>query len=733
MRAIAAVLVLLWSASVQAQSSSCVTANPSDGWIVGSASSYASANTLPTTESDTTNFLAGGDFISSGNNVYRTYLSFPDLGLPGDAVLISANLTILPLQLPPPTGTLALYDYAWGEPLFSHSMSGNFTGLRLAPFDTLVATSLSFEWTNGVPLTVSLNNLGWIAAHSTHVQYGIQTEEDAAGTGAGQSTYYQFYSQQGGFPAQLCVSYTAATPTNTPIPVPTFTAVPGASPSRTPRGNVMVLSGVEVPTPTATPLPGTPTRTFTFLPTWTLTPTRLASSTPTITNTPANTSTPTLTPTVTVTPTFTLLTSRTPTRTPTATLTASPTAPTPTFTITLTPLPTNTGTPPTATPRGVVQMFEGAVANTPTATGTPTDTHVAGTDTPTDTPTETPTAAPTGTLPAGDCCGVHSNPGCANAACNTCVCNVVGDAYCCNTTWDFLCRNDAFNECAAACQCFPVTMTPTITPPPTPYTPTPTITPPTPQSTQICTTSGTDAASLLATDVSYPPTVAGSPTPGVLVMRSVGFANIVSLVRIDTSSLSGLTVLSAALTFPQSAVVSDDARNVNGEWVDGVALWPITAADYTSGSASTAFSVPLSSLPIVNPTITLDPTHVNTTGFTALRLTVSGGQPAGNNVGFLWDGTQAPGVCLNLVTVPLVTPTRTNTPCCGPPTPTPTPTLASGCIPFTPTPGGPHTPTPTATPLVCCDCGRSADCQLPLPDHSCPTPCVPVLNGVCPE
>lgn len=707
----------------------CVTANPSDGYVQGFSSSYATSNTTATSETDTAAFLAAGTNRFGVYQVNRGYISFPDLHLPSDAILTTASLTVTPAQAAPTDGTLAVYDLAWTEPLSVGNMQANFTALRTAPFDANLATPGG--WSVGIPVTATLSNLPWITTHATHVQYGLQTVEDAAGTGLGLFTEFVFYAQQGGYPAQLCVSYLPATPTITPSPVPTRTVAPGSTPTRTPRGVVQMLIGVRQPTFTPTPLPGTPTRTPTLLPTWTITPTRLASSTPTISNTPTISPTPTDTPTVTQTATFTLLASRTPTRTPTPTFTPSPTAATPTFTVTLTPNPTNTGTPPTATPRGILQLFQGFAFDTPTTTPTPTDTHVAGTDTPTNTPTETPTPTVTGTVPTGDCCTIHSSGGCNIADCNACVCGLVGDSYCCDTTWDALCRDDAFNYCATACGCAAATITPTNTP--TPIQPTPT--PPVAVTATFCSTSSTDVSSIAATDASYPPVTPGPLTAGITVTRSLVGGNFtvqVALARIDTSAIGAQTVLSADLVFPPA--LSDgsvDGRSLAGEWINSATYWPLSASAYTSSSFATAFSVPIASL--VSPVdIPLDPTQINTTGFTALRFTVSGVQPTGSNFASLWNGRDSPGVCLVLsVIAPTPTPQPTHTPCCGQPTPTFTPTPASMCVPFTPTPGGPLTPTPTPTPLVCCECPTS-DCVEPLRDRSCPTPCVPVLNGICP-
>lgn len=52
---------------------------------------------------------------------------------------------------------------------------------------------------------------------------------------------------------------------------------------------------------------------------------------------------------------------------------------------------------------------------------------------------------------SANCCGPKGNAGCANSACQGCVCTA--DPFCCDVVWDGLCGNRANNECAGACQC----------------------------------------------------------------------------------------------------------------------------------------------------------------------------------------------------------------------------------------------------------------------------------------
>lgn len=752
MRRLIAVGILLLLVQRAVADSVCVLANPSDGFVQGISNTYATANSVATGFNDFSFIVLGGSVLApNGYQVNDGFLSFPNLGLPAGAIVTSATLTFTPFDGAPQAGTLGLYDYAWAEPLSVGNAQTNFTGCHNAPLEIVISTPGT--WFNGVPVSVSVSP-AWIGSGS-HVQYCVQDEEDVAGIPptAGNARLYQFYSATGSGPVRLCATYVMPTGTPTPTGPATATVPPGSTPTRTPRAVIGILSGVPVATNTNTPLPGTPTRTPTLVFTPTFTQTRIASVTPTQTGTATQSGTPTPTFTPTQTRTFTLLASRTPTRTASPTFSPSPTAPTPTFTITNTPVPTNLITP-TRTPRGLFQSLEASpgpgagtptftptITRTSTVTFTPTDTptHIAGTDTPTGSPTETPTETPTQptatpTPTREPCCVTHSSPSCEIGACNTCVCVAAGDSFCCSTAWDQTCVDAANGFCASSCACV---STPTATPTATPTVFTPTPIPPT---VSFCTINADNAGSVQGTDTSYPPPTGNSFPVGMVVER--GFTNPtyiidVGLLQLDTSSVGGAVVTGAHLTFPNgTATLNPDGRNLNGEYINPATYFPISFVGYTTLSLSTAFSVPLGS--VVDPvSIAMNPAGINHTGFTAVRLTVDGGQPTGANFAFLWDGVARPGPCLVLdLAAATPTPTPSGTPCCGQPTPTPTPTLASVCVPFTPTPTAtlvPGAPTLTPTPLVCCDCGPSADCQQPLQNHTCPTPCVPVLNGVCGE
>ncbi|HYD47669.1 MAG TPA: SBBP repeat-containing protein [Terriglobales bacterium] len=64
------------------------------------------------------------------------------------------------------------------------------------------------------------------------------------------------------------------------------------------------------------------------------------------------------------------------------------------------------------------------------------------------------TSAPTPTPPApGSCCQPQPSAGCASSLCSTCVCEDLGDEFCCTTEWDDNCVDLANFECSDACNC----------------------------------------------------------------------------------------------------------------------------------------------------------------------------------------------------------------------------------------------------------------------------------------
>jgi hypothetical protein len=138
----------------------------------------------------------------------------------------------------------------------------------------------------------------------------------------------------------------------------------------------------------------------------------------------------------------------------------------------------------------------------------------------------------------------------------------------------------------------------------------------------------------------YPPTgsAQASNWSGVGVRRGGplygGYEVRVGLLRFDTSGLpDNATVTGATLNLYVTGATSADGRSLVGEWYDP-ANWPIDAADYTSGSATTALAgTAIGSLAVnqVDGFSLQNLGSVSLTGYTGLRLEVSGAQPTGDN------------------------------------------------------------------------------------------------------
>jgi hypothetical protein len=138
----------------------------------------------------------------------------------------------------------------------------------------------------------------------------------------------------------------------------------------------------------------------------------------------------------------------------------------------------------------------------------------------------------------------------------------------------------------------------------------------------------------------YPPSAALSVnTAGSVVTagRRLAFGDfevMVPLLRFDTSALpDGATVTSATLKVYVTKKTDNDDRGLMAEWFDG-SSWPIDAADYSlssSGSALAGSDVTALTVGSVNSLALSGVAAVSTTGWTALRMHLSGGQPAGDN------------------------------------------------------------------------------------------------------
>jgi hypothetical protein len=138
----------------------------------------------------------------------------------------------------------------------------------------------------------------------------------------------------------------------------------------------------------------------------------------------------------------------------------------------------------------------------------------------------------------------------------------------------------------------------------------------------------------------YPPTGSVSVNASGSVVtagRRAAFGNysvFVPLLRFDTSGLpDGATITSATLKVFVTGKTDDDARNLMAEWYPA-SNWPIDAAEFSldsTGSALAGSDITAITVGGVNSFALTGLSAVSTTGATALRLHVSGGQPTGDN------------------------------------------------------------------------------------------------------
>ncbi|HET9051743.1 MAG TPA: DNRLRE domain-containing protein, partial [Candidatus Dormibacteraeota bacterium] len=149
-----------------------------------------------------------------------------------------------------------------------------------------------------------------------------------------------------------------------------------------------------------------------------------------------------------------------------------------------------------------------------------------------------------------------------------------------------------------------------------------------------------DVQSTSPTSGGYPPTAAPAANTTGTVMTA-GRRNAYSsyfvydnLVRFNLSGLpSNATVTSATLRVYVTGTANGDGRNLVAEWVPA-SDWPITASDYALTSTASALSgVPVSSISTgaVNALSLTGLSGITPGGTAGLRLTIDGGQPAGDN------------------------------------------------------------------------------------------------------
>jgi hypothetical protein len=151
-------------------------------------------------------------------------------------------------------------------------------------------------------------------------------------------------------------------------------------------------------------------------------------------------------------------------------------------------------------------------------------------------------------------------------------------------------------------------------------------------------TSGDDG-NLTASGGVYPPggtpavnTTGPSLTAGPRFVFG-GYETLVTLLRFDTSPLpDNATIISAKLRLNVIGKADTNGRNLVGERYSA-SHWPIDASDYTPNANGTAFSVDITALnaQVANDLALNNPGSILTSGMTALRLTIGGGQPTGDN------------------------------------------------------------------------------------------------------
>jgi hypothetical protein len=145
----------------------------------------------------------------------------------------------------------------------------------------------------------------------------------------------------------------------------------------------------------------------------------------------------------------------------------------------------------------------------------------------------------------------------------------------------------------------------------------------------------------MGTGLGYPPATAPSASDSrtsFQVRRSGpifnGYEISDGLLRFDTSALpDNAVVTSAVLRLWVQSRTSADNRDLVAEWYPG-SSWPIDGADWTATASSTASTGGgLQSLTVgaFNDLALMGLSSISTTGYTGLRLHVSGGQPTGEN------------------------------------------------------------------------------------------------------
>ncbi len=138
----------------------------------------------------------------------------------------------------------------------------------------------------------------------------------------------------------------------------------------------------------------------------------------------------------------------------------------------------------------------------------------------------------------------------------------------------------------------------------------------------------------------YPPSgaaAANSSGPVFTAGRRRAFGNfqiLVPLLRFDTSSLpDNATVTSAKLRLHVTGKADDDNRSLVGEWYPS-SNWPIDPTDWTQTTGTSALvGADLTGIAVgtSNELNLSGVAAISVSGYTGLRLGISGGQPSGDN------------------------------------------------------------------------------------------------------
>ena len=135
---------------------------------------------------------------------------------------------------------------------------------------------------------------------------------------------------------------------------------------------------------------------------------------------------------------------------------------------------------------------------------------------------------------------------------------------------------------------------------------------------------------------SYPPgcILAFTTATNLTASKSFGggfYSDDVILIQWNTAAIGATSQInSASFIYAQQGSVTDaDTRNLNGEWYSA-SNWPIDCSDHVGSVGTTAFTTALTAFP-ASPIALGTLSGISQTGYTGIRLGVSGGAPTGTN------------------------------------------------------------------------------------------------------